>query len=53
MCYVGAEVIKYPLNHSVLFVKEKDLIFASDYWKIIVNFDLMQYVGVFTHYERI
>jgi uncharacterized membrane protein len=38
-CYVGGEVINSPLNHSVLFVKEKDMIFTSDYWKIIVNYD--------------
>jgi hypothetical protein len=48
MCYVGAEVINSPLNHSVLFVKEKDLILTSDYWKIIVNFDLMPYEDVIT-----
>jgi hypothetical protein len=29
--YVGAEVINTSLNHSVLFVKEKDLILTSDY----------------------
>jgi hypothetical protein len=40
---VGAEVVNSPLNNSVLFVKEKDLIFTSDYWKIIVNFDMMPY----------
>jgi hypothetical protein len=46
LCYVGAEVVNSPLNHSVLFVKEKDVIFTSDYWKIIVNFDLMPYEDV-------
>jgi hypothetical protein len=46
MCYVGAEVINSQFNNSVLFVKEKDLIFTSDYWKIIVNFDLMPYEDV-------
>jgi hypothetical protein len=30
LCYVGAEVINSPLNHSVLFVKEKDMILTSD-----------------------
>jgi hypothetical protein len=45
---VGAEVINTPLNRSVLFVKEKDLILISDYWKIIVNFDLMPYEDVTT-----
>jgi hypothetical protein len=37
LCCVGAEVINSPLNNSILFVKEKDMIVASDYWKIIVN----------------
>jgi hypothetical protein len=46
--YVGAEVINTPLNHIVLFVKENDMIFTSDYWKIIVNFDLMPYEDVTT-----
>jgi hypothetical protein len=41
ICYVGAEVINSQLNHSVLFVKEKDLILTSDYWRIIVNHDLI------------
>jgi hypothetical protein len=27
-------------------VKEKDVILTSDYWKIIVNFDLMPYEDV-------
>jgi hypothetical protein len=48
MCYVGAEVIYSPLNHSVLFVKEKDLILTSDYWMIIVNFDLLPDEDVIT-----
>jgi hypothetical protein len=48
LCYVGAEVINSQLNHSVLFVKEKDLILTRDYWKIVVNFDLMHYEDVIT-----
>jgi hypothetical protein len=36
-------VINSPLNHSVLFVKEKDMLLTSDNWRIIVNFDLMPY----------
>jgi hypothetical protein len=41
LCYVGAEVINSPMNLSVRFVKEKDMnFFASDYWKIIVDYDL-------------
>jgi hypothetical protein len=40
---VGAQVINMPLSHSMVFVKEKDLILTSDYWRIIVNFDLVAY----------
>jgi hypothetical protein len=43
ICIVGAQVINMPLNHSVVFVKEKYLILTSDYWRIIVNFDLIVY----------
>jgi hypothetical protein len=48
LCYVAAELINSFLNHSVLFVKEKDLIFTNDYWKIVVNFDLMPYEDIVT-----
>jgi hypothetical protein len=37
---VGAAVINCRLNHRLLFVKE-DMILTSDYWRLIVNFDLM------------
>jgi hypothetical protein len=53
---VGAEVINSPLNHSVLFVKGKDLIFTSDYGKIIVGFDIIVSLrpnNVFMYYEMI
>ena len=43
LCTVGAEVTNTPLNHSVVFVKEKDLFLTSDYWRIVVNFDLTAY----------
>jgi hypothetical protein len=52
-CYVGVEVINSPLNHSVLFVKE-DMIFTSDYWKIIANNYLIVSLRpniVFMYYE--
>jgi len=43
MCTIGAEVINTPLNQSVVFVKAKDVVLTSDYWRIIVNFDLSAY----------
>ena len=42
-CMVGAEVINTPLNHSVVFVKDKNVILTSNYWRIVVNFDLTAY----------
>jgi hypothetical protein len=41
LCYVGAEVMNSQVSHIVLFVKEKDLILTSDYWKRFVNYDLI------------
>jgi hypothetical protein len=43
MSMVGAEVINTPFNHSVVFVKDKNVILTSDYWRIVVNFDLTAY----------
>jgi len=43
LCTVGAEVTNTPLNHSVVFVKEKDMFLTSDYWRIVVNFNLTAY----------
>jgi hypothetical protein len=40
---VRADVVNTPLNHSVLFVKHKDVVLTSDYWRIVVNFDLSAY----------
>jgi hypothetical protein len=38
-----AGVTNSPLNHSVVFVKDKDVILTSVHWRIIVNFDLPPY----------
>jgi hypothetical protein len=43
LCTIGAEVTNTSLKHSVVFVKDKDIILTSDYWQIIVNFDLSAY----------
>ena len=43
MRMVGAEVINTRLNHSVVFVKDKNVLLTSDYWRIVVNFDLTAY----------
>ena len=43
LCTIGAEVVNTPINHCVVFVKHKDVVLTSDYWQIIVNFDLSAY----------
>jgi hypothetical protein len=48
MCTIGAEVINTPLNNSAVFVKDKNVILTSDYWRIIVNFDLSSYEDAIT-----
>jgi len=40
---ICAEVVNTPLNHGVVFVKHKDVVVTSDYWRIVVNFDLYAY----------
>ena len=37
------EVINQPLNHSVIFLKECDLVLTSDTWDVLVKFDLSPY----------
>ena len=46
---LDAEVTNSPLNHSVVFVKDKDVILTSDNWWIIVNFDLSAYEDATTN----
>ena len=48
VCTLGAEVTNSPLNHRVVFVKDKDVILTNDYWQIIVNFHLSAYEDVTT-----
>jgi hypothetical protein len=48
LCPTGAEVTNTPLNHSVLFVRDKDVILTSDYWRVVVNFDLTEFEEAIT-----
>jgi hypothetical protein len=43
ICLCGAEVINIPLNHSVIFVQEANVVMTSSYCKVIVNFNLTTY----------
>jgi hypothetical protein len=47
-CTLGADVINTPLNHSVVFVKEQDVVLTNDYWRLIVHYDLAEYEEAIT-----
>jgi len=40
---IGAAEINTPLNQSVVFVRESDIILTSDTWNVLVKFDLGPY----------
>ena len=40
---VVAEPYVQPLNSSVVFVKEKEDVFTSDIWRVVMNIDLSTY----------
>ena len=43
-CYAQlVRKLQTPINHGVVFVKHKDVVLTSDYWRIVVNFDLSAY----------
>jgi len=52
VCTIGAEVTHSHWDHSVVFVKDKDVILISDYWQIIVNFNLSVYEDTNTNLWR-
>jgi len=39
----NAEVINTALNQSVVFIKVADAGFTSNYWKVVLNFQLTPY----------
>ena len=40
---VVAEPFVQPLNHTVVFLKETEIVFSSDTWRIALNIDLSTY----------
>jgi hypothetical protein len=40
---VLAELHVQPLNHSVIFVKERNVILSNDHWRVAVNVNLSTY----------
>ena len=38
-----AELNVRPLNHSVIFMKQRDVILSNDQWRFEVNIDLSTY----------
>jgi len=47
-CTLGEDVINAPINQSVVFANEQDIILSNDRWRIIVNFDLTAFEDVIT-----
>jgi hypothetical protein len=37
---IRADVMNTPVNNSIVFLQEKDVIFTNDVWKIVINVDL-------------
>ena len=53
MCATGcfilialAELHDQPLNHSVIFMKERDVVLSNDQWRVAVNVNLSTYYEV-------
>ena len=40
---IAAELLIQPLDHSVIFLKEKDVVLTNDVWRIAVDFGLSSY----------
>jgi len=45
---LGGDVINTPLNQSVVFVKQQDVILTNDYWRIIVHYDFAEFEEAIT-----
>ena len=39
----NADVTNTALNQSVVFIKVVDAVFTSDFWKVVLNFQLTPY----------
>jgi hypothetical protein len=47
-CTLGGDVINTPLNHSVVFVKQQDVMLTNDYCRLIVHYDLAEFEEAIT-----
>jgi hypothetical protein len=43
---LAAELTIQPLNSSVVFLKEKDVVLTSSRWLIAINLDMTPYLDV-------
>jgi hypothetical protein len=43
LIWCRANVINTPIKQSVIFIKEADVAFTNDYWKVVVNVKLTSY----------
>ena len=53
VCFAGymlrllaEELLIQPLNYSVVFLKEKNVIFTNDVWRNVIDFDMGPYEEV-------
>jgi hypothetical protein len=47
-CGNAVEIVNLPLKHSIVFIREAELVLTSDLWRVIVNFDLSAYEEAIT-----
>ena len=40
---LAAELLMHPLNYSVVFLKEENVIFTNDVWRNVIDFDMGPY----------
>jgi len=43
---MAAGLLIQPLNHSMILLKEKDVILTNDVWRIVVDFEMGPYEQV-------
>jgi hypothetical protein len=43
LSFIAADLFIKPLNDSVVFLKEKDIVLRKEYWRIAINLDVTAY----------
>ena len=52
-CTLGEDVTNAPLNQSIVFVNEQDIILSNDRSRLIVHFDLTSFKDVITTLHKV